>query len=98
MFQPLHQGKKRKSVQARKRIKSLILDPPESLEVNLSDEKNQEVSSLCHSPWSIVNGNRNEYQDTFILRIMTNLLSFRINLAMKIFLNTGKIRNNLHTI
>ena len=77
-------------------MKSLILDPPESLEVNLSDEKNQEVSSLCHSPWSIVNGNRNEYQDT--LRIMTNLLSFRINLAMKIFLNTGKIRNNLHTI
>ena len=98
MFQPLHQGKKRTSVQARKRMKSLILDPPESLEVNLSDEKNQEVSSLCHSLWPIVYGNKNEYQDTFILRIMTNLLSFRINLAMKIFLNTGKIRNNLHAI
>ena len=53
MFQPLHQGKKRKSVQARKRMKSLILDPPESLEVNLSDENNHEVSSLCHSLWAI---------------------------------------------
>ena len=53
MFQPLHQGKKRKSFQVRKRLKSLILDPPESLEVNLSDENNQEVSSLCHSLWLI---------------------------------------------